>query len=309
MRPDVQARACDALHGALEPILAGTVQDRVAKDAAVLSALAAHRGCYLEYAPLITPAPTPEMSEPLRRYYIYRRRLHEYLTEPHDGSLLEVRKARELHECAYREYLAEQGRGTCGWVRGLAARLANVKLRTLRLIMEYPDTHQLAAACERIDGAVHIPAGIRDLLHMEALCTADVRLVEYEFTVLYERVIEKKVAPCEQLQVADSSSPPIVSKIRAAPRPYVRQSTTTRCARLCDRDSRDTRWSKDTLCRRRDTRISPSSSRSRSPKRHKQRPRSYHRNREPTSSRVRSELARRPRVRSSRSRRRVVCYR
>ena len=32
----------------------------------------------------------PEMSEPLRRYYIYRRRLHEYLTEPHDGSLLEV---------------------------------------------------------------------------------------------------------------------------------------------------------------------------------------------------------------------------
>ena len=220
-----------AFHDALEQVVAGTAQDPSEAERAMWSAFDAHRHCYLEYSasllpPLSALADEPGMTTPLWKYYVYRRKLHAFLVGPGDDmSLLDLRTAREHHECAYREYLAEHGRSTCRWIRALANKLQCPRMRTLRLISEYPDTHQLAAACERIDGVVHIPTNIRDLQGMETLCAEDVRLIEHAFTLLYERIIEKRDAKAEgQPDVsAVENNAQIVAQVMATPRPSARR--------------------------------------------------------------------------------------
>ena len=154
------AQAWYAFREALEQVVAGTAQSPPDAERTMWSAFDVHRHCYMEYSASLLPSlsavtDVPRMTAPLRKYYVYRRKLHTFLVGSGDDmSLLDVRMAREQHECAYREYLKENGRSTCGWIRTLANKLQCPRMRTLRLISEYPDTHQLAAACERVDGMV-----------------------------------------------------------------------------------------------------------------------------------------------------------
>ena len=296
------ARKWYAFYDALESVVAGTAQSPSEAERAMWSAFGAYRHCYLEYsASLLSPhlalTEEPKMSAPVQKYYEYRRKLHAFLvgTGDDDTSLLEARMAKEHHECAYREHLVEQGRSTCGWLRALSIQLQCPRMRTLRLISEYPDTHQLAAACERINGVVEVPSGIRDLLRMDTMCGEDVRLIEDEFTVLYESIIEKKGEDEHLKATVARTDTQIVPRIMAAPRPSATQPMPMRRSRSYDVDTTDSRYPRARHRGHKQSWSREGSSRSR--------PRTCHRRLGPISRRCDTELAQRPRVRS-RSRRR-----
>ena len=198
MKPDTNARKCEAFHAALESFLSDSAQGRTAAESNLWAAYGTYRDCYDYYAPSFIPPLRTNMTHSLATYYIYRKKLHDFLVGTHDdtaaaAAATEVHAAKKLHHASYMDYLSAKNRDTAAWFEAVSAKLRGRKPCTARLISDYPDTHQLAAACERINGMVRIPVEIREALCMGAMeHNGDVRSVEHEFELLYMRIIEKQ---------------------------------------------------------------------------------------------------------------------
>ena len=233
---DSTAHRCDAFNASVTEYLCASGRGHRAAAGAFWAAFEDFRACYYTYAPGFIPPLTDIIAEPLASYYVYRRKLHALLeagSEVCAEAVAEARAAWAANEICYEQYLRQGGRDSAAWLRAFSTGLQDAtRTCMLQLVEQYPDTHQLAAACaSSSDGVVCVADEVWDALPLAEMTDADILLIEREIVGLcgqrhrgaIEAAMTAEQGAATQAN-AGAPTPPAVQDrqlLQAAPRPPI----------------------------------------------------------------------------------------
>ena len=121
------------------------------------------------------------------------------------------------HEICYEQHLRVTARSSMAWLGTFSASLRDDATRAhlLQLLeREYPDTHQLAAACISDDsGSVGVADEFWESLPLAQMSDEDLKTIERAIVALYADILEDGRAYHGALGAAMGASPPAVSVV------------------------------------------------------------------------------------------------
>ena len=180
---NADARRCDAFNTRVAEYLSLPCADE-----RVWAAFEDFRICYYTYAPDFIPPLTDKMSSSLASYYLFRQKLHALLEAGSRVCAAEARAMWAAHEICYEQFLRSRGRDTVAWLGTFSAGLQDAtRAHMLQLVeRDYPDTHQLAAACVCGDsGVVAVADEFWEALPLGHMSDEEFRTIEREIVALY----------------------------------------------------------------------------------------------------------------------------
>ena len=180
---NADARRCDAFNTRVAEYLSLPCADE-----RVWAAFEDFRICYYTYAPDFIPPLTDKMSSSLASYYLFRQKLHALLEAGSRVCAAEARAMWAAHEICYEQFLRSRGRDTVAWLGTFSTGLQDAtRAHMLQLVeRDYPDTHQLAAACVCGDsGVVAVADEFWEALPLGHMSDEEFRTIEREIVALY----------------------------------------------------------------------------------------------------------------------------